>query len=118
MQTRDEKPLPAEVGLILHRVPYEDCPSAPIIQLSSYVHKQCDIERDNQLTFGELFDFFGRAYEQYNPKTPDMKLNITNTLLTLTPKNLINPKAPISKADPVHNYVQPMQVEAFRITFS
>ena len=118
MQTREEKPLPAQVGLIIHRVPYEDCPSAPIIQLSSYVHKQCDTEKDNQLTFGELFDFFGKAYETWSPKKPEISLNISNTFLTLAPKNLINPKTPISKADPIHNYVQPMQVEAFRITFS
>jgi hypothetical protein len=100
-----------EVGLILHRIPYEDCPSAPFVQLSSTLLSECNNDNYNEFSFGDLFGFMndGGGVEI---KT------IENTLLTLhTPKVLRDDEEPVTSKEYILNHVQPMQVEAFRVKF-
>jgi alpha-mannosidase II len=105
----DESPMSNEVGLILHRIPYEDCPSAPFVQLSSTLLSECNNDNYNQFSFGDLFGFLS---EEVKIKT------IENTLLTLhTPKVLRDDEEPVTNGEFILNHVQPMQVEAFRVKF-
>ena len=107
-----ESPMSNEVGLILHRIPYEDCPSAPFVQLSSTLLSECSNDNYNQLSFGDLFGFLSEEGGGVEIKT------IENTLLTLhTPKVLRDDEEPVTSREYILNHVQPMQVEAFRVKF-
>lgn len=114
MQTRDERPLANEVGLILHRIVFEDCPSSPYAQLSSYYINQCN--SDNQFNFEDFFEFFTR-----NDKTTLKINNITNTYLTLQKRSDSLSAASLQlkqKTDNILDHLQPMQIEAYRINFN
>ena len=105
--SESDEPETNKVGLIFHRVPYEDCPSAPFVQLSSTLLSQCNNDNYNQFSFGDLFK--GKEIGQ---------MKIESTLLTLhTPKVLADDEAPLTSKDFILNHVQPMQVEAFRVRF-
>ena len=110
MQTRDEKPLANDVGLIFHRIVFEDCPSSPFAQLSSYYINQCSSDDNNQFSFDDFFDFFSR-----DDKSTLKVANITNTLLTLQRKSDSQSKL---KTDNILDHLQPMQIEAYRINFN
>lgn len=105
MQTGNEEPIPGHVGLILHRVAYEDCPSTPVVQLSSYLQSQCDGAHSNKFKFEDFFE-------------PSQKgFSIANTYLTLGLKHK-NENLLVNKNDAVLNFIQPMQIEAFRVNFN
>jgi hypothetical protein len=107
----EDSPMSNEVGLILHRIPYEDCPSAPFVQLSSTLLSECNNDNYNQFSFGDLFGFLSEG-GGVEIKT------IENTLLTLhTPKVLRDDEEPVTSKEYILNHVQPMQVEAFRVKF-
>jgi alpha-mannosidase II len=108
MQTQDEKPMQGDVGLIFHRVPYEDCPAAPFAQLSSYYISQCGSDDINQFSFDDFFEFFSRN------DTHSVKVNnIANTYLTLQKKNSVSKSK--FNSESIFNHLQPMQIEAFRV---
>ena len=108
MQTQDEKPMQGDVGLIFHRVPYEDCPAAPFAQLSSYYISQCGSDDINQFSFDDFFEFFARN------DTHSIKVsNIVNTYLTLQ-KKTSGSQSKFNSESIIH-HLQPMQIEAFRI---
>jgi hypothetical protein len=111
-EEEDDSPMSNEVGLILHRIPYEDCPSAPFVQLSSTLLSECNNDNYNQFSFGDLFGFLSEEGGGVEIKT------IENTLLTLhTPKVLRDDEEPVTSREYILNHVQPMQVEAFRVKF-
>ena len=115
MQTKDERPQNKEVGLILHRIVFEDCPSSPYAQLSSYFINQCS--SDNQFTYEDLFEFFSRSNEKETLKIS----NITNTYLTLQKRDEISSTSALyvkQKTDNILDHLQPMQIEAYRINFN
>jgi hypothetical protein len=106
----EDSPMTNEVGLILHRIPYEDCPSAPFVQLSSTLLSECNNDNYNQFSFGDLFGFLSEGGVEIK--------TIENTLLTLnTPKVLRDDEEPVTSREYILNHVQPMQVEAFRVKF-
>ena len=76
--------------------------------INSFVLSECTNENYNQFSFDDFFSF----------KT-STNMKITSTLLTLTPKLASSEKDAnlIGKSDPILNYVQPMQIEAFRVKF-
>jgi len=108
----DIEPMENEVGLIFHRIPYEDCPSAPYVQLSSTLLSQCNNDNYNQFSFGDFFGFLSRE------ESLGEKMRVESTLLTLhTPKVLGDDEEAVTSKDFILNHVQPMQVEAFRVRF-
>jgi hypothetical protein len=107
----EDVPMSNDIGLILRRIPYEDCPSAPFVQLSSTLLSECNNDNFNQFSFGDLFEFLSEG-GGVEIKT------IENTLLTLhTPKVLRDEEEPVTSREFILNHVQPMQVEAFRVKF-
>jgi hypothetical protein len=110
-EEEEDIPMRNEVGLILHRIPFEDCPSAPFVQLSSTLLSECNNDNYNEFSFGDLFGFMNEGVG-VEIKT------IENTLLTLhTPKVLRDDEEPVTSKEYILNHVQPMQVEAFRVKF-
>ena len=108
MQTSNEQPQKNEVGLILHRVAYEDCVSNQLIQLPSPMQTRCSGE-SSKMSFQDFFEFFSR-----DNQTALVNMKIKNTYLTLQTKTTTLEQPP-SKSDPILDYVQPMQIEAFKI---
>lgn len=97
-----------QVGLIFHRVAYEDCPSAPLVQLNSALLNECNNENYNEFSFGDLFSFVN-TFES---------MRVESTLLTLhTPKILADDEQALTHKDFILSHVQPMQIEAFRVKF-
>jgi hypothetical protein len=111
MQNKNEEPLRKDVGLVIHRVPYEDCPSAPFVQLTSYVLDKCKNLPNDNFTFEDLFDFLASSPSSTNSQSIK---KISNTYLTLVHKENSNN---LDKSLPIEHFVQPMQIEAFRIEF-
>ena len=134
--TSSEEPEQTEVGLILHRVPYEDCQSAPFVQLPSYVYNMCSSgvgggadEVDFNFSFGDFFQFFDRDDESASSKqspnrrsplvVSSTRMNISSSYLTLQRRRSeASPSAEIKHSDSILDFVQPMQIEAFRIGFN
>ena len=100
MQTADERPEANNIGLILHRIAHEEC--SPVIKQSKYVVEQCDAN-SKSLNFSEFFSFFSAP-----------NLRISSAYLTLRPKQA--EKATVNSGDAVLKHVQPMQIEAFKVT--
>ena len=105
MQTTDEKPLDNEIGLILHRLAHEDCQLSSVIQSNSYLEKQCKMA--SNLTFTTYFDFFDKVG---SIKT---QLKVSSTYLTMQNKE---GKQSLSSNDLILNHIQPMQIEAFKVS--
>jgi alpha-mannosidase II len=102
-----EEPVAGEVGLTLHRVTYEDCPAAPYVQLSNYIHTECDAEAlSSKFKFEDMFQFMGASALE--------RMTVRHSLLTLAKNTTL---AVLKKSEYVLNHVQPMQVEAFKIKF-
>jgi alpha-mannosidase II len=100
-----EEPMPGLVGLILHRVTYEDCTSANSIQLSSYIQSDCNGDENSRFRFEDFFEFMEKSVE---------KMSLENTLLTLAKNTTLNV---LKKSDSVLNHIQPMHIEAYRVHF-
>lgn len=111
MQNKNEEPLKNELGLILHRAPYEDCPAAPYVQLPGFVHTQCG--DNNQFRFQDFFGYLNPDFDQDSVSILD-KLSIRRTLLTLNNQTTLEK---LGKTDYILRSIQPMQIEAFRLTF-
>ena len=99
MQTPNEEPLPNEVGLILHRIVYDDC-----VQHVSQTNNICTIE-NKILSFEDLFNFISNKSNN--------NIDISHTYLTFSEKE----STKIQQKEPIIKYVQPMQIEAFRVKF-
>ncbi len=120
MQNENEEPLKNEVGLILHRNVYEDCPSAPFVQLSSYLVGECDNDEYSKFKFQDFFEFLDTKVLDQNKQDKLIyeTMNVRQTILTLA--NLDNESRltkQLKRSDYVLNSIQPMQIEAFRIKF-
>jgi alpha-mannosidase II len=103
----NEEPSKNEVGLILHRVSYDDCASGSFIQIPEYISSECsNREAARSYSFADFFSFLSKENMD--------KLEIKSTLLTLA-KN--HSYSLISKSDQLLSRVQPMQIEAFRVNF-
>jgi alpha-mannosidase II len=96
MQTPNEEPIPNEVGLILHRIVYDDC------QHGSQINNVCNLE-NKILSFEDLFNFVNK----------NDNIDISNTYLTFSAKD----SSKVQQKEPIIKYVQPMQIEAFRVKF-
>ena len=105
MQGDNEEPMANQVGLILRRVVFEDCLGAPFVQLPGYVHANCDNEIYTRFKFLDFFTFLDESVE---------KMQVESTLLTLAKNTTLSR---LKKTDYVLNFVQPMQIEAFKILF-
>ena len=118
MQTNKEEPKPGEVGLILNRLVYEDCPSAPYVQLPSYVFTKC--ANDNNFNFEDYFDFFTRTLSQKGGF--GSSINVTLTYLDFSSKrvdlNEDEMQMSIKNTEPLLNCIQPMNIEAFKVKFN
>ena len=99
MQTKNEEPVKNEVGLILHRIAYEDCSGSNAVEMSEYFKDVC-ISSENT-KFEQLF---------VDAKTFSLK----QTYLTLIEKN--NNQV-VKSDDLVFDFVEPMQIEAFMVKF-
>lgn len=110
-QDANEVPMSNQVGLILHRIAHEECSTGSAVQSTSYMNSQCS--SSSGFSFSDFFEFFSRMANGSNASSVnDMK--ISSTYLTLRDKDEnvdVNPKELILK------YVQPMQVEAFKVNF-
>jgi hypothetical protein len=111
MQTKHEKPMSDDVGLIFHRIVFEDCPSSPFVQLSSYYINQCG-SNDNKFSFDDFFEFYIR-----DQKIAIQVTNVTHTYLTLQKKEIDSQKIAIKTSNNILDHLQPMQIEAFRVSF-
>lgn len=113
MQTSDNQPKEREIGLIMHRVLYEDCPSAPYVKLPPGLITRCESEKSDDFSFRNFFDFFLAQQKK-------AELRIEKTFLTLTSKSSAasNQKFIIDNTDSMNSHVQPMQIEAFKINFA
>lgn len=108
MQKNNIEPMSNEVGVLFHRIVYDDCQTS---QLSSYMQSQCSDQDQYNFSFEDFFHFL----KPYN--TLD-DLKIIHTYLTFTPKSGdVTDKVP-KKSDYILSYIQPMQIEAFRINFN
>ena len=113
MQNDKEEPLNGQVGLILHRFAYNDCKQtsesiqSAYIDSSSFVKHMCS--SSNSFSFVDFFK------SHLSPRS----MKIANTFLTLTPKDVFTEDDfyHIHSKDNIVKYVQPMQIEAFRIDF-
>ena len=120
MQTSSEEPKSGEVGLILHRLVYEDCPSSPFVQLPSYVFNKC--ASANNFNFDDYFSFVEMKLKEKGVKEGFLQgLNVTSTYLDLIEKNIdlseYDVQLNLKTNEPVLNSVQPMQIEAFKVKF-
>lgn len=101
MQNEREEPLTNDVGLILHRVVFNDCQET--LQNDNINGNICRND-DKILSFQDLFEF-----------TATNSMDISNTFLTFAEKNI--PSIKCEQKEPIVKYVQPMQIEAFRVKF-
>jgi len=113
MQNKNEEPLRKDVGLIIHRVPYEDCSSVPYVELTSYVLDKCKNLPNDKFTFEDLFEFLATSPSSTSTNNQSIK-KISNTYLTLVHKEHSNR---LDKSNAIVHFVQPMHIEAFRIEF-
>ena len=107
MQTSNEEPRNNEVGMILFRMPYDDCvdKKATSIKPSKYIESLCENEdQGDKFKFSDFFHFFN--YEM---------IRIHNTLLNFEKNEKALTK--LNSSNFVLDYVQPMQIEAFRFIF-
>jgi alpha-mannosidase II len=103
MQTQREEPRRNEVGLILHRMVYDDCSHA-FIGLPRYIMKNC--MNSLEFKFQDFFEFLGSAYKS---------MRVSNRLLTFRKKRVST--SLIQKDDFVLKLIEPMQIEAFLVNF-
>jgi alpha-mannosidase II len=101
MQTESEEPKKNEVGLMLHRMVYDDCPNS-FLHLSSFFYYECKFS--NKYQFEDFFAFVG-----YQTSS----LVVKSTLLTLNnyTSTLIN------KYDDIISRLEPMHINAFLVNF-
>ena len=69
----------------------------------------------NEVSFNLMLEDFFNFLKPYNSLD---KLKIIDTYLTFTPKPEAISNKQLKKSDYILSYVQPMQVEAFRINFN
>jgi alpha-mannosidase II len=100
-----EEPMSGEVGLIFHRVSFEDCASGPFVQLSNYIHSDCSSDEYSKFKFEDFFQFMDKSAE---------KMSLESTLLTLAKNTTL---AFLKKSDYLLNHIQPMHIEAFKVRF-
>ncbi|CAF1039636.1 unnamed protein product [Brachionus calyciflorus] len=98
MEGSNEEPLKKEVGLIVHRIPYDDCSTGNSVELSEYFKSEC--ANSASVKFQDLF-----------VETNDFK--VKQAYLSLSEKN----SEFIKRDSLIYNFVQPMQIEAFRLQF-
>jgi alpha-mannosidase II len=101
-----EEPSSNEVGMILHRINYDDCVSGSFIRMPDYINSYCTSQDSRNYSFQDFFYFLGKERSE--------NLVVKNTLLTLA-KN--HSYTLMSKLDSFISRVQPMQIEAFRVNF-
>lgn len=98
--TDQEEPFKNEIGLILHRTVYhEECPTSSPVKISEFIQQEC--KSREPFSFNDLFDFIDTS-----------DLSISHTLLNLA-KNDSNTRP--TSDDTILRYIQPMQIEAFRV---
>lgn len=106
MQKPNEEPLDNEVGLILHRLAHEDCPLSSVVQPNPYLEKQCRMT--SNLTFSNYFEFFDKI------SSTKTDLRVSSTYLSMQKKETGDTQ--INSNDLVLSHIQPMQVEAFKVS--
>jgi alpha-mannosidase II len=104
MQTSSETPQKNSVGVILHRlINKNDCSDHESASAGNFIRKQCN--KNKKFSFKNFFQF-----KQYS------SIDIKNTHLSFTLKAK-DDDIVIREAEPIVNYVQPMQIEAFQVSF-
>lgn len=109
MQNEREEPLPNEVSVILRRLAYDDCSSSfSRVDVASFAQYQCRSGADFSFQ-----DFFSSFLDD----SIVGKMKVSNLLLVLAENDEQERRGRVLRKENVIKYVQPIQIEAFRVNF-